>query len=84
MATKNEHFLAVDLVTDLGEIALNYVGPDTRFCSVSKLFLKALERRAVERGCTLCNLNSTEIARRFYLSNSFAERVPPAGRIVQI
>ena len=69
--------LAVGAVTDAGEITLNYVSPDARFRGVSRTLLAALERRAVERGNTLCTLTSTATARRFYLANGYAEAGPP-------
>lgn len=79
VATQDERVLAVGTVTDAGEIKLNYVSPDARFRGVSKALLKALEKRAVDRGCKSFRLNSTETARRFYLSNGYVEAGSPAG-----
>lgn len=74
-----EQILAVGSVTDAGQITLNYVSPDARFRGVSKALLAALELRALERGCTSCALNSTETARRFYLSTGYVEVGKPVG-----
>jgi hypothetical protein len=64
VAADNDRVLAVGCITDDGEITLNYVSPDARFCGVSTTLLAELERRAIERGNTLCRLESTETARR--------------------
>ena len=79
VALEDESVLAVGLVTDVGEIRLNYVSPDARFRGVSKAMLAALEERAILRGCTSCTLNSTETARRFYLSKGYEDIASPDG-----
>ena len=79
VAVQGEIIVAVGSVTDKGQITLNYVSPDARFSGVSKLMLAALEQRAIDRGCSCCTLNSTETARRFYLSNGYIESGTPAG-----
>lgn len=79
VAVDNNVILAVGSVTDAGTIGLNYVSPDARFRGVSRALLRALERRASERGNSRCNLTSTETARRFYLSNGYLENGPPLG-----
>lgn len=63
--------LAVGGITKAGHIALNYVSPDARFRGVSRVFLAALEARAIERGNMRCTLKSTETALRFYLANGY-------------
>jgi GNAT superfamily N-acetyltransferase len=73
VAVEDRAILAVGMVSDLGEILLNYVSPDARFRGVSRALLKALETRALERGAGSCTLESTETARRFYLSNGYVE-----------
>jgi len=73
VATDGDSIRGVELVTDAGEITLNYVSPDARFCGVSRALLAALERRAVERGNAHCTLASTATARRFYLTNGYVE-----------
>ncbi|WP_422272271.1 GNAT family N-acetyltransferase [Bradyrhizobium sp.] len=52
---------------------LNYVSPEARFQGVSLALLHALEQRAAQRGNTKVTLESTETARRFYLSNGYTE-----------
>jgi GNAT superfamily N-acetyltransferase len=79
VALADEQVVAVGSITDAGQITLNYVSPDVRFRGVSKALLAALEARAILRGCTACIPNSTETARRFYLSNGYAEVGQPAG-----
>lgn len=76
VAVAHDRILGVGCVTDQGEITLNYVSPDARFCGVSTLLLKALERRARRSGNTRCTLNSTETARRFYLARGYSQDGP--------
>lgn len=79
VAVKENSIVAVGSVTDAGVIGLNYVSPEARFRGVSRAMLGALETRAVERGNRRCRLNSTTTARRFYLSNGYAEDGAPVG-----
>jgi GNAT superfamily N-acetyltransferase len=79
VTAEGDNILAVGLVTDAGQITLNYVSPDVRFRGVSRALLGALEVRAVERGNTRCTLTSTETARRFYLGNGYVEDGLPVG-----
>ena len=79
VVVEDQNVLAVGSVTDVANITLNYVSPDFRFRGVSKALLAALEERAVQRGCTVLRLNSTETARRFYLSSGYRETGQPAG-----
>jgi GNAT superfamily N-acetyltransferase len=79
VAVEDGAILAVGAVTDQGRITLNYVSPDARFRGVSRALLAALERRAIEHGCTTCTLESTLTARRFYLANGYIESGPAEG-----
>ena len=79
VAVEDDRILAVGSVTDAGTIGLNYVSPDARFRGVSRALLRALERRAAERGNARCDLTSTETARRFYLSNGYTDSGAPGG-----
>jgi GNAT superfamily N-acetyltransferase len=79
VAVEDNMILAVGAVTDAGEITLNYVSPDTRFCGVSAALLGALEDRARTRGNERCTLKSTETARRFYLARGYSESGPADG-----
>jgi len=72
--------LGVGLVTDAGEIGLNYVAPEARFRGISRDIMHALESRARECGNTRCTLTSTETARRFYLSGGYTEEGEAALR----
>ena len=77
VAVEGKAILAVGSVTDAGEITLNYVSPDARFHGVSKALLRALERRALERGNVRCTLISTETAHRLYQSAGYLQDGPP-------
>lgn len=73
VAAEDGAILAVGMVSDAGEILLNYVSPSARFRGISRALLKALEARARERGAAIATLESTQTARRFYLSNGYVE-----------
>ena len=79
VAIDDDRVLAVGCITDDGEITLNYVSPDARFRGVSTMLLAELEKRAVGRNNTICRLESTETARRFYRDRGYSE-TGPAGR----
>jgi GNAT superfamily N-acetyltransferase len=81
LAVEGDSVLAVGGVTDAGEITLNYVSPDARFRGVSKALLRALEARAIERGCSRCTLLSTQTAYRFYLAAGYADDGPPVNKV---
>ncbi len=68
------------MVTDEGEILLNYVSPDARFRGVSRAMLAALESPAAERGARRRRLESTETAHRFYRVNDYVEDGEPTGK----
>ncbi len=76
VAVEGGAILAVGMITDAGHITLNYVSPDARFQGVTRAMLQALESRAAERGNTQCTLDSTETARRFYLSAGYIQQGP--------
>ncbi len=73
MAVNGDVILGVGSVTNAGRVGLNYVSPDARFQGISRALLHAIEQRAAERGNTKVTLESTETARRFYLSNGYTE-----------
>lgn len=80
VAVEDGTIAAVGLITDAGEIQLNYVSPDARFRGVSRALVQAMEARAIERGNLRCHLVSTETARRFYLAAGYVEDGPPQRR----
>jgi GNAT superfamily N-acetyltransferase len=80
VAIKIDAIVAVGMITDAGEVLLNYVSPDARFRGASRALLKALEERARQRGATFCRLESTETARRFYRSDGYAETGAPTRK----
>ena len=73
VATEADTILAVGCITSAGKITLNYVSPDARFRGVSSAVLTVLERCARKRGNATCELESTETARRFYLTRGYSE-----------
>ncbi len=80
VAVEDGVIAAVGMVTDAGEITLNYVSPDARFRGVSRALLAALEARAAERGARECRLESTETAHRFYRASGYVEDGAPTGK----
>src|SRR5579872_4395196 len=80
VAVEEGAILAVEMVSDAGEILLNYVSPDARFRGVSRALLTALEARGRERGASISTLESTETARRFYLANGYIETGAATGK----
>ena len=80
VAVESGAIVAVGMVTDAGEILLNYVSPDARFRGVSRALLVALEARPAERGARQCRLESTESAHRFYRTAGYVEDGKPTGK----
>jgi len=80
LAVEGDGVLAVGLVSDAGEVQLNYVSPDARFRGVSRALMQALEARASEKGVTTCRLISTETARQFYRSIGYVDDGAPKGK----
>ena len=80
VAVEDGAIAAVGMVTDAGEITLNYVSPEARFRGVSRALLAALEARAAERGAREFRLESTATAHRFYRANGYAEDGEPTGK----
>jgi GNAT superfamily N-acetyltransferase len=66
--------VGVAALSKTGHVTLNYVAPEARFKGVSKALLSAVERRAGELGCTMCTLQSTKTAERFYRAAGYGER----------
>lgn len=73
LATEGDAVLGVGSVTELGEITLNYVSPDSRFQGVSRALIAALEEQAMRHGNVRCHLTSTETAHRFYLRAGYRD-----------
>jgi GNAT superfamily N-acetyltransferase len=71
VATNNERIVGVGMLTDAGEILLNYVAPDARWCGVSKSMLAYMEAEAIRRGVSECRLESTVTARPFYEAHGY-------------
>ena len=79
VATEGGRILGVAAMIRTGKITLNYVSPDARFRGISKALINRLEAQARELGLDYCMLNSTETARRFYLSLGYQEEIAPAN-----
>ncbi len=80
VAVENGSLLAAGSVTDSGEITLNYVSPDARFRGASRALLRALVRRAADRGNDRCRLVSTATAGRFYRTGGYVEDGVPIDK----
>jgi GNAT superfamily N-acetyltransferase len=80
VAVEEGRMLAVGCLAQSGEITLNYVSPDARFCGVSDALLAALEQRAIHQGHLRCTLTSTATARRFYLARGYREEDATTGK----
>ncbi|MDR7123495.1 GNAT family N-acetyltransferase [Pseudotabrizicola sp. 4114] len=66
VAELKDRIAGVGMVDQLGNVLLNYVHPDARFCGVSKAVLAALESEARMHHAQRCLLESTKTARAFY------------------
>jgi GNAT superfamily N-acetyltransferase len=84
VATDGAAIMGVGAIMSSGEIQLNYVSPAARFRGVSKAILKSLEAKARELGIPRCVLNSTETARRFYLSNGYVQQGSSASSFAKM
>jgi GNAT superfamily N-acetyltransferase len=80
VAVDAKAILGVAAMTSMGEIILNYVSPEARFCGVSKALLGGLETRAGRLGIPRLNLQSTATALRFYQALGYtASGAPTKG-----
>lgn len=66
VAEEADIIAGVGMIDHQGEILLNHVSPDFRFCGVSKALIKALENKARNEGIVRCFLESTATAKTFY------------------
>jgi GNAT superfamily N-acetyltransferase len=80
VAAEGDRVLAAGCVTTGGEIVLNYVSPTARFAGVSSALLAAMEDAARAHGASVCNLDSTTTAHRFYGGRGFSDRAPPVTK----
>lgn len=77
VAIELDAVLAAGCVTRAGEIVLNYVSPDARFRGVSRALLHALEETAQRNGNSVCRLDSTMTALRFYGGAGYVQAGEP-------
>lgn len=63
--------IGIGMLDHHGEVLLNYVQPDFRFCGVSKALLAAMESDAQTRNVQRCFLESTETSKSFYKSRGY-------------
>jgi len=68
---RDRKIVGVGMATWSGEILLNYVHPDVRFCGISKAILAALEAVLRSSNIKHCSLESTITAQKFYESCGF-------------
>jgi hypothetical protein len=71
VATDGVAVCGVGMITDAGEILLNYVSPDARFRGVSKGIIASLEARAVALEVRAVTLQSSTTACRFYIAAGY-------------
>ena len=71
VAILNGCIVGVGAVTLSGEVRLNYVSPDARYCGVSKALLARMEQDTLALGVMRCTLESTKTAYRFYLTAGY-------------
>ena len=80
VAVGGSGILGVGMMSDNGEIQLNYVSPDFRFQGVSKKLIKAMERHAQSMGICEVRLFSTQLASRMYSAMGYQPVADNAGR----
>lgn len=71
VAERDSEIVGVGMASLSGEIMLNYVHPDVRFCGVSKSILAAIEKTLGSLDVQRCRLESTITAQSFYESCGF-------------
>ena len=76
VAERDSEVVGVGMASLSGEIMLNYVHPEARFCGVSKSILAAIEDTLRSLGVHRCRLESTITAQSFCESFGFR---PEAG-----
>lgn len=76
VAERDSEVIGVGMASLSGEIMLNYVHPEARFCGVSKSILAAMEDTLRSLDVQRCRLESTITAQSFYESCGFR---PEAG-----
>lgn len=74
VAIKNNEIVGVGMVSEKGEVLLNYVSPDARFSGVSKAVLRTLEAYVRGKGANECFLESTVTAKKFYESFGYTSQ----------
>ena len=80
VATEAGRIIAAGAVTVGGEIILNYVSPEARFRGVSLAMVAALEDGARQAGNSICRLDSTATAVRFYRRAGYSDAGPPGEK----
>lgn len=71
VAVLDQRIAGVGAVTKTGEVRLNYVSPEARYCGVSKALLARMEKDTLALGVTHCRLESTRTAYRFYCAAGY-------------
>ncbi|MES0882200.1 GNAT family N-acetyltransferase [Roseibium sp. SCP14] len=70
---QNRRVVGISMGTPDGEVVLNYVLPEARYCGVSKMLMNAIEDYFRDRGLSSSILNSTCTAENFYRSIGYSE-----------
>jgi GNAT superfamily N-acetyltransferase len=71
VAVASGNILGVGMMSEGGEVLLNYVAPEARFQGVSRALMQAMEAEAVQIGLPATRLHSTRTAEAFYLSRGY-------------
>jgi GNAT superfamily N-acetyltransferase len=77
VASAAQELIGVAMLSDLGEVELCYVLPESRFDGVGKALLRDIEKRAREWGLRELRLESTATGLPFYESQGFVPHGMP-------
>jgi N-acetylglutamate synthase-like GNAT family acetyltransferase len=76
VAAEGAAIRGVGIITSSGDVLLNYVSPEARFCGASKGIVARLEAHARELGVRTVKLQSSTTARQFYLAAGYSSAGP--------
>ena len=80
IAVRGEEPVGAGCINANGEVTLNYVLPEARFCGVSSAIISALEAHARTAGHRRVALDSTTTARSFYEDRGYRSRGPHGSK----
>ena len=77
VAERDGELAGVGSISDSGEVQLNYVSPDHRYCGVSRALIAHLEATLRAQGISAARLTSTETAHSFYRKAGWTDAGEP-------